>query len=119
MSLKYEPSSDPLHISVKAEACRERGRSDTVGCQRTGILFTLVTGPGRSLSLKLSDTRVYEPQIRARLTPWDASAQTPSTLNTNTATLHTTTYTPHPTPYALHPTPYTLHPTPYTLHSTP
>ena len=29
--------------------------------------FTLVTGPRRSLNLKLSDTRVYEPQIRARL----------------------------------------------------
>ena len=28
---------------------------------------TLVTGPARSLSLKLSDTRVYEPQVRARL----------------------------------------------------
>ena len=28
--------------------------------------FTLVTGPRRSLSPKLSDTRVYEPQIRAR-----------------------------------------------------
>ena len=28
---------------------------------------TLVTGPRRSLSLELSDTRVYEPQIRARL----------------------------------------------------
>ena len=36
-----------------------------------GVLFfffsTLVTGPRRSVSLKLSDTRVYEPQIRARL----------------------------------------------------
>ena len=31
------------------------------------LLFTLVTGPSRSLSLTLSDTRVYEPQIRARL----------------------------------------------------
>jgi len=31
------------------------------------FFFTLVTGPGRSLRLKLSDTRVYEPQIRARL----------------------------------------------------
>ena len=31
------------------------------------FFFTLVTGPIRSLSLKLSDTRVYEPQIRARL----------------------------------------------------
>ena len=31
------------------------------------FFFTLVTGPSRSLSLELSDTRVYEPQIRARL----------------------------------------------------
>jgi len=31
------------------------------------FVFTLVTGPRRSLSLTLSDTRVYEPQIRARL----------------------------------------------------
>jgi len=31
------------------------------------FFFTLVTGPRRSLRLKLSDTRVYEPQIRARL----------------------------------------------------
>ena len=30
------------------------------------FFFTLVTGPIRSLSLKLSDTRVYEPQIRER-----------------------------------------------------
>ena len=29
--------------------------------------FVIVTGPRRSLSLKLSDRRVYEPQIRARL----------------------------------------------------
>jgi hypothetical protein len=31
------------------------------------FFFTPVAGPSRSLSLKLSDTRVYEPQIRARL----------------------------------------------------
>ena len=31
------------------------------------FFFTLVTGPRRSLSLKLSDTKVYEPQIRASL----------------------------------------------------
>ena len=31
---------------------------------------TLVTGPRRSLSLKLSATRVYEPQVRARLGTW-------------------------------------------------
>ena len=29
------------------------------------FFFTLVTGPRRSLSLKLGDTRVYESQIRA------------------------------------------------------
>ena len=34
---------------------------------REFFFFTLVTGPRRSLRLKLSDTRVYEPQIRARL----------------------------------------------------
>ena len=33
----------------------------------TFFLYTLVTGPRRSLCLKLSDTRVYEPHIRARL----------------------------------------------------
>ena len=27
------------------------------------FFFTLVTGPRKSLSLKLSDTRVYEPQV--------------------------------------------------------
>jgi len=31
------------------------------------FFFTLVTGPRRSVSLKLRDTRVYAPQIRARL----------------------------------------------------
>ena len=32
------------------------------------FFFTLVTGPRRSLSLKLSDTRVYEHQIRGTTT---------------------------------------------------
>jgi len=31
------------------------------------FFFTLVTSPRRSLSLKLSDTKVYEPQIRAHV----------------------------------------------------
>ena len=31
------------------------------------FFIALVTGPSRSLRRKLSDTRVYEPQIRARL----------------------------------------------------
>ena len=34
---------------------------------RDFFFFTLITGPRRSLSLKLGDTRVYEPYIRARL----------------------------------------------------
>jgi len=33
------------------------------GDQEVFFFFTLVTGPRRSLSLKLSDTKVYEPQI--------------------------------------------------------
>ena len=44
---------------------------DPLGGRKGGpyffFFFTLVTGPRRSLSLKLSDTGVYEPQIRARL----------------------------------------------------
>ena len=31
------------------------------------FIFTLVPGPRRSLSLRLSDRRVYEPRLRARL----------------------------------------------------
>jgi len=31
------------------------------------FFFTLVTGPRRSLSLKLSDTRVYEPLVPIRV----------------------------------------------------
>ena len=60
MSLKYEPASEPLHISV--DEVQHTARRPAVF-----FFFTLVTGPTRSLSLKLSDTRVYEPQIRARL----------------------------------------------------
>ena len=36
---------------------------------RTPFFVTLVAGPRRSLTLELSDTRVCEPQIRARLGP--------------------------------------------------
>ena len=50
------------------------------------VFFTLVAGPRRSLSLKLSDTRGYEPQIRARgqrclrrRTPWPTPTYPPST----------------------------------------
>ena len=37
------------------------------GAHSSTFFFTLVAGPRRSLSLKLSDKSVYEPHIRARL----------------------------------------------------
>jgi len=55
---------------LRAMACNTLVVSPGTGASRpcdTHFFFTLVTGPRRSLSLKLSDTRVYEPQIRARL----------------------------------------------------
>jgi len=41
--------------------------ADACGVAQDFFFVTLVTGPRRSLSLKLSDTRVYAPQIRALL----------------------------------------------------
>jgi len=70
MRLKYEPSSEPLHISAKADLARLGARVMAASAllfffTELSLLcfFTLVTGPRRSLSLKLSDTRVYAPQI--------------------------------------------------------
>ena len=54
-------------IDRDAEHSREMGEMEARMRQVFFFFFTLVTGPGRSLSLKLSDARVYEPQIRARL----------------------------------------------------
>jgi len=45
---------------------------------RVSLFFTLVTGPRRSLSLTLSDTNVYEPQIRARVSV--AGSREPRTI---------------------------------------
>jgi len=59
-------------LSVGSKKVR-RGEIDQELCRKSGrfffffFVFTLVTGPRRSLRLKLSDTRVYGPQIRARL----------------------------------------------------
>ena len=47
----------------------QRGRADSARDpppRRNFFFFTPVTGPRRSLSLKLSDTKVYDPQIRAQ-----------------------------------------------------
>ena len=57
MSLKYEAG----------EVARATAARDTLTKVAFFFFFTLVTGPRRSLSLKLSDTEVCEPQIRARL----------------------------------------------------
>ena len=64
-----------VHAGARLAAGAGAGRGVWLGPRRdrrspAGLLlffFTLVTGPRRSLSLKLSDTRVYEPQIRALL----------------------------------------------------
>jgi len=42
-------------------------------CAELFFFFTRVTGPRRSMRLKLCDTRVYEPQIRALLGSWSAT----------------------------------------------
>ena len=42
-------------------------RHAPIRCYFFSFLFAVVTSPRRSLTLTLSDTRVYEPQIRARL----------------------------------------------------
>ena len=90
MSLKYEPASEPLHIS-KARPPRVARR--TRRSQR---------GSGRG-STPLSSG--------STLRSWtQVSALTPSTL-------HPAPFTLHPTPFILHPTPYTLQ-SPYTQHPT-
>ena len=54
-----------IHDPPQLSRSQARSRSSPDG--PSGTPLTLLTGPRRSLSLKLSDTRVYEPQIRARL----------------------------------------------------
>jgi len=49
----------PLHPDGVLEP-----ESETRNPKRFLFFFTLVTGPRRSLSLKLSDAGVYEPQMR-------------------------------------------------------
>jgi len=54
-------SPAPFAPALRLSWCRPQA------CSFFFFFFTLVTGPRRFLRLKLSDTRVYEPQIRARL----------------------------------------------------
>jgi len=48
-------------------ASRLAGVGSTQTLKDAAVLLFLATGPRRSLRLKLSDTRVYEPYTRARL----------------------------------------------------
>ena len=62
------PNSDTLPLSPIPNLLRSTTLTQLGGLFGDFFFFfTLVTGPRRSLSLKLNDTRVYEPQIRARL----------------------------------------------------
>ena len=71
-------SINPTHyrtVEFEGETLRNAGAgwvcgkvgSGVVERQPSSFFFTLVTGPRRSSSLKLSDTRVYGHQIRAHL----------------------------------------------------
>ena len=74
---KLRPKMGAALGTIVVESCCVKKRSDTKPVERSIsknpkvrlllFFFTLVTGPGRSLSLELSDTRVYEPQVRSRL----------------------------------------------------
>ena len=54
-------------LAMRRRVAFAMGLRPRLGAASQVFFFTLVTGPRRSLSLKLGDTRVYEPQIRARL----------------------------------------------------
>ena len=49
------------------EGIRSEFWETSIACFPFFFFLTRLTGPRRSLSIKLSATRVYEPQIRARL----------------------------------------------------
>ena len=57
------------------------------------FFITLVTGPRWSLNIKLSDTMVYEPQIRTRL---GTAANSYELLVRDVQTLHLQPQTPNP-----------------------
>jgi len=63
-AVSYEQGTPVSHLLAKV-TCARRALSPSHNF--FFFFFTLVTGPRRSLGLKLSDTSVYAPQIRARL----------------------------------------------------
>jgi hypothetical protein len=76
---EHFPDGFELHL-LPGGGMRVAMQCDHVGCQCISLslrgvvynvlfffFFTLFTGPRRAFSLKWSDTRVYEPEIRTRL----------------------------------------------------
>jgi len=57
-------TDDFINNDITQDPTLPRTRNVQCAKVRFFFFFTLGTGPRRSLSLKLSDTRVYEPQIR-------------------------------------------------------
>ena len=83
---------------------------------QTLFFFTFVTGPRRSLSLKLGDTEVYDPQPQTvNQVRGGGGTRGPLLAKPPPYPMHPTPHTPRPTPCAPHPAPYTLNPTPFTL----
>ena len=117
MSLEYEPSSEPLHISAEQLFlnCRYAGTPLEALVAAT---TTLVLNIPRDMDDEAWESFFPPGSYRRDPTPYTLHP-TPYTLHPTPCTLHPTPYTLHPTPCTLHPTPYTLHPTPYTLHPTP
>ena len=93
MGLKYEPSSEPLHVSAQQFHLYH----EKYYLERACMKFVRVTGSG-SLTV-LPSTLNLEP------------------LNPTPSTLHPQPYTLNPTPSTLHPQSYTLNPGPLHLNS--
>ena len=62
----YRPASGSRLKSTSRIPANNHRKTSIPLEQPQSFFFTLITGPRRSLSLKLSDTRVYVPQMRAR-----------------------------------------------------
>jgi len=74
--LKAQGPSRTCNESNEEEEERDCALTKVSAARRSRIfLCTLVAGPKRSLSLKLSDARVYEPQIRALPVPQHISVK--------------------------------------------
>ena len=145
MSLKYEPSSEPLHTCQCVQNTRRgvQHDADNADPNRCKMVWATSLGtrscPSRRPS---SSTGCLQPCLSAAarcvfkahgrfhhstlglgviMKKKKVSVATVplggSTVHPHT--IHPTPHTIHPTPHTLHPTPCTLHPTPYTLHPTP